>query len=73
MAIRWEQRVGAAALAGRGLPLALRLDAGLLVARARLTRWSRRARAVAWAAFAVAVTIVAVPLVAALTFLIHAL
>lgn len=73
MAIRWEQRVGAAVLAGRGLPLARRLDAGLLVAGTRLARWGRRARFFAWVSFAVAATIVAVPLVAAFTFLIHAL
>jgi hypothetical protein len=73
MAIRWEQRVGAAAIAGRGVPVAIRLDAGLLVARARLARWGRRARVAAWATLAVAATIVAVPFIAALSFLIHAL
>jgi hypothetical protein len=73
MAIRWEQRAGAAAIAQRGVPAAVRLDAGLLIVRARLSRWGRRARVAAWATFAVAATIVAVPLLAALTFLIHAL
>ena len=44
MTIRWEQRVGAALVAQRGAPASIRLSAGLLLARTRLRRWTRRAR-----------------------------
>src|SRR5205823_12698846 len=44
MTVRWEQRVGAALVARRGAPLASLLPAGLLLARTRLGRWTRRAR-----------------------------
>ena len=71
MTIRWEQRIGAALVAQRGVPAAVRLNAGLLVARARVGRWARRARIVGWAALAVAATIVAIPLIVALDFLVH--
>ncbi len=73
MTVRWEQRVGAALLAQRGAPAAVRLSAGLLVARTRLWRWGRRARMAVVAAAAVALTLVAIPAVAALAFLLHAL
>jgi hypothetical protein len=43
MTILWEQRVSAALLAQRGAPLPVRVSAGMLVARTRLTRWGRRA------------------------------
>jgi hypothetical protein len=71
MTLRWEQRIGAALVAQRGVPAAVRLNAGLLLARARLGRWARRARIVVWATVALAATIVAIPLIAALDFLIH--
>ena len=71
MTIRWEQRISAALVAQRGVPSAVRLNAGLLVARARLGRWTRRAKIIGWATFALAATIVAIPLIAALDFLIH--
>jgi hypothetical protein len=43
MTVRWEQRVGAALLSRRGVPLDSRILAGALVARTRLARWTRRA------------------------------
>ena len=43
MTVRWERRVGAALASRRGAPIAIRLSAGLLIARTRLQRWSRRA------------------------------
>ena len=43
MTVRWEQRVGAALVSRRGAPLDSRILAGALVARTRLTRWTRRA------------------------------
>src|SRR5947209_14358357 len=66
MTIRWEQRVGAALLAQRGAPLASLLPAGLLLARTRLGRWTRRARVALAATVTVAAVLVAVPLAAAL-------
>ena len=73
MIIRWEQRVGAALVAQRGAPLANRLSAGLLVARTRMGRWTRRARIALVATVTVAVALVAVPAAAAMVFLLHAL
>src|SRR5436305_12386163 len=53
MAVCWEKRVAAALVAQSGAPVARRLVAGLLVARARLVRWTRRAGRGAGAAGAV--------------------
>src|SRR5438270_8307482 len=66
MTIRWEQRVGAALLAQRNAPLAGLLSAGLLLARTRLGRWTRRARLALVATFTVAAVLVAVPFAAAM-------
>ncbi len=70
MTLRWERRVGAALVAQRGAPVAIRVSAGLLVARTRLRRWSRGA------AFALLATVtaalVAAPAVAAVVFLLRA-
>ena len=73
MTIRWEQRVGAALVAQRGAPAAIRLSAGLLLARTRLGRWTRQARIALVATVTLALALVAVPAAAALAFLLHAL
>jgi hypothetical protein len=43
MTVLWEQRVGAALLSQRRASLEARVVAGALVARTRMTRWTRRA------------------------------
>ena len=73
MTIRWEQRVGAALVAQRGAPASIRLSAGLLLARTRLGRWTRRARFALVATATLALALVAVPAAAALVFLLHVL
>jgi hypothetical protein len=61
MTVRWEQRVRAAVLAQRGVPIAMRLAGGLLVARTRLRRWTVRAAVAATTTVALATaTVVAV-------------
>jgi hypothetical protein len=62
MILRWEQRVRGAMLFQAGVPIAVRTSAGLLIARTRLRRWSRRA--VVAGAAAVGVTVLAAPIVA---------
>lgn len=75
MTVRWEQRVRAALIAQRGVPAAIRLSAGLVVAQMRLGRWTRRARLVVLTAVAVVVaglvTLVAIYLAAALALLLQ--
>jgi len=73
MTARWEQRVGAALLAQRGVPAATRLSAALAVTQARLGRWTRRARLVLLTTGAVVVALVVVPFAAALALLLHTL
>ncbi len=73
MTVRWEHRVGAALVAQRGAPVTIRLSAGLLLARTRLGRWTRRARIALLATVTVAGALVAVPLAAALVLLLHTL
>ncbi|HEY7876980.1 MAG TPA: hypothetical protein VIC55_02070 [Gemmatimonadaceae bacterium] len=73
MTIRWEQRVGAALVAQRAAPASILVSAGLLVARARLGRWTRRARIALVATATLALGLVAVPAAAALALLLHAL
>jgi hypothetical protein len=73
MTARWEQRVSAALVAPRYAPLELRVSAGVLIARTRLGRWTRRAGIVALATVTTVVALVAVPAVAALVYLLHAL
>jgi Dodecin len=69
MTVRWEHRVRAALLTQPGASFALRLSAGMLVARTGLRRWARRAGLALTAAVAVAV--VAAPAVAALALLVR--
>lgn len=73
MTVRWEQRVGAALVRQHRAPLDTRLAAGALVARTRLTRWTRRAGIVVAATVATMFVLVAVPATAALVYLLHAL
>ena len=67
MILRWERRVRIAMLSQRGVPIAVRTSAGLLVTRTHLWRWSRRAAVGAVAAGIV--TAMALPLVAAVFLL----
>lgn len=73
MTARWEQRVGAALVSQHRAPLEARLAAGVLLARTRLARWTRRARTAVLAAVTTVLVLVAVPAVAALVYLLHAL
>lgn len=63
MILRWEDRVRAAMISQRGVPIASRTSAGLLLARTHMRRWSRRA-AIAATAVVVAM-VIALPVVAA--------
>ena len=71
MTITWEQRVRGALMSQRGVPIEVRLSAGLLLARTRLRRWSRRAGIVAAATIVAAFA--AAPAVAAVVFLLRVL
>ena len=71
MILRWEQRIRSAMLSQSGVPMAVRASAGLLLARTRLWRWSRRSVIVA--AVIVGVTIMAAPFVAAVVLLLQIL
>jgi hypothetical protein len=69
MTARWEQRVGAALVSQHRAPLEARVSAGVLLARARLERWTRRARTAVLVAVTTVLVLVAVPAVAALVYL----
>jgi hypothetical protein len=73
MIIRWEHRVSEALLSQHPAPLEARLAAGVLVARTRLGRWTRRAGIAVFAALTTVVVLVAVPAAAALVYLLQAL
>jgi hypothetical protein len=73
MTVRWEQRVGAALVLQHRAPLEARMAAGVLVARTRLARWTRRAGIAVVGTVTTVVVLVAVPAVAALVYLLHAL
>jgi hypothetical protein len=62
MILRWEHRVRRAMFSQRGASIADRSSAGLLLARTRIRRWSRRA-AIALTAM-VGIAVLAAPLVA---------
>ena len=70
MTIRWERRVRVALVSQRGVPVALRVSAGLLVARIRLRRWSRIALIGLTAT--VAVALIAAPAIGTVVLLLHA-
>ncbi len=71
MIIRWEHRVQEAMFSQPGAPIAVRAAGGLLVARTRLRRWSRRTLVVVTTL--VGVSLLAAPFIAGLALLIHAL
>jgi hypothetical protein len=73
MTVGWEQRVAAALVSHHPASFDSRLSAGVLVARTRLARWTRRAGIVVVAAVTSVVVLVAIPAVAALVYLLHAL
>jgi hypothetical protein len=73
MIVRWEHRVGEALVSQRHAPLESRLAAGVLVVRTRLARWTRRAGIAVLAAVTTVVVVVAVPAVAGLVYVLHAL
>jgi len=69
MTLRWERRVRGALVSQRGVAVDTRLAAGLLVARTRLRRWSRRASVVV--AMTIGVALIAAPIVAAAALIIR--
>ena len=71
MIFRWEHRVRHAMLSQRGVPIAVRTSAGLLVARIRLRRWGRRAAIAVTAVLAA--TLMFTPVLAAVALLAHIL
>ena len=73
MIVLWEHRVGEALVSQRRASLEARFAAGVLVARTRLARWTRRAGITVFAAVTTVVVLVAIPAVAALVYLLHAL
>lgn len=73
MAAEWERRVGAALVMQRDVPTALRLSAGLLIARSRFGRWARRARLALVAAAGFTAAFLALGAAAVLVSLLHAL
>ena len=73
MTARWEQRVCAALFSQHPAPLETRVSAGVLLARTRLARWTRRAVTAVLAVVTTVVVLVAVPALAALVYVLHAL
>jgi hypothetical protein len=73
MTVRWEQRVAAALISQHRAPIDSRLSAGVLIARTRLTRWTRRVGVVVVTTVTSAVVIMAIPAIAALVYLLHTL
>lgn len=74
MVVRWEQRVGAAIVSQQQrTPLEARFSAGVLVARMRLARWTRRAGFAVLATVTTVVVLLAVLAAATGIFLLHAL
>jgi hypothetical protein len=73
MTVRWEQRVRAALVSQRRASLEARFAGGVLVARTRLARWTRRFGAAFLAAAMTVLVLVAIPTAAALLYVLHAL
>ena len=71
MIVRWEYRVQDAIFSQRGVLIAVRASASLLIARTRVRRWSRRA--VLAATGVLGVSLLAAPFIALLLLVIHAL
>jgi hypothetical protein len=73
MTVRWEQRIGAALVSQRWASLDSRTSAAVLVARTRMSRWTRRAGIAVLAAVTTVVVVAAIQVGAALSYLLHAL
>lgn len=73
MLIRWEQRVGAAIVSQHRAPLEDRLAGGVLVARTRLARWTRRVGIAMLATVTTVIVLLAILVAATGMFLLHAL
>ena len=73
MTVLWEQRVGAALASAHRAPLEDRVFAGVLVARTRLARWTRRAGIAVIATVTTVVMFAAILAMTALVYLLHAL
>ncbi|HUA45351.1 MAG TPA: hypothetical protein VMA77_09010 [Solirubrobacteraceae bacterium] len=73
MTVTWEQRVGAALVSQHRASLEARVLAGALVARTRMTRWTRRAGSVVLAAATAVVALGTVSIVVALIAFLNAL
>lgn len=73
MMVRWEQRVGAAIVSQERASLESRFSAGVLVARTRLARWTRRAGIAVLATVTTVVVLLTVLAVATGVLLLHAL
>jgi hypothetical protein len=73
MTVRWEQRVAAALVTQRRVPLEARVLAGALVARPRLARWTRHIGIVVLAAVTAGVVLVTLTGVAAPVYLLNVL
>ena len=71
MTIRWEQRVSAALVSQRSMPLELRSSAAVLIARTRLSRWTRRAGIAVLAMAMTVVVLAALQVAVALEYLLH--
>jgi hypothetical protein len=72
MTVLWEQRVGAALVSNRRVPLDAGLRAGALIARTRLARWTRRARIAVLAALTAVAVIATVSAATAVIALLNA-
>jgi hypothetical protein len=73
MTVLWGQRVAAGLVSRDRAPFDSRLSAGMLVARTRLARWTRRVGIVVVATVTSVVVLVAIPAVAALVYVLQAL
>jgi hypothetical protein len=73
MTVLWEQRVGAALLSQRRASLEARVVAGALVARTRMTRWTRRAGMAVLLVVTGVIVLATVSIAAALVTLVNAL
>ena len=72
MTVRWEQRVGAALVSQHRAPVDARFLAGVLIARTRLARWTRRAGIAVLAVVTAVVVIATLSTAAALVTLVNA-
>ena len=72
MMVRWEQRVGAALVSQHRVPLDVRVSAGVLVARTRMSRWGRRVGIAVLATGMTLVALLTVLVAAAVIFLLQA-